>query len=323
MTIVFASSEDIDFTLIEGDWSMSTSFRDANYARTSIRTDGVANDRWGCSFAELSTFYISWQHGFQNATSSGNDSPMFVMKDGDVEVARIGMSNGNVRNQNADGLGAWINTQEWPSRFVTGPRRVTCKLVLHATNGEFTTWYDNVQQATFLGDTIELTGASAIDNVYWNVAGLTAIQYVSEVVVADVHTINMRVSTHAPTADGNATDWTGDWSDVDENDESAADTLSSDSADDVETMNLADYAGDTTLVVLDLFVSASAVRGAIGPQNLQLMVRENVSEAFSSNNVLTDVFTTYTQSFPVNPDTSAAWTISELDTMQAGVKSIT
>lgn len=321
MTIHFASSEDIDFTLVSGaDVNTSNSF-DPNYSRCAVRSENSNEKITAQIGAGISTLYMSMRWTKFDPHSSVSDNQLFVIKDGSTNVARLKATNGTYTLETWDS-GWQVRATSSINFLANGTNRLTIKLVLHASAGEFTLWIEDGLAATFTGDTIGDTGASTVDNIILtNVQNASASSF-SEIIIADEQTINMRVATLVPSSDGTNTDWTNGWAAVDEAANSPADTIQSSSADDVETMNLTNYAGSTDLTVRAVFVSAKAIRGVSGPQNLQLAVREGASEAFSANKALDLVYTTYKNKFTVNPD-STPWTLADLDSLQAGVKSIT
>ncbi len=328
MTIHFGSGEDIDFARAGDFTSVDTVAGrfDSAYARNSLRTEAAGTITFDID-TPIATFYLTARYNQNNPTFVGADAAPITIFEGSTPVARIKTTAGVWRLQTRESA-AWVNRG---SSFSTSPgsaptlNKLTLKVVLHASTGEITAWVGNVQVATFTGDTIGDTGATGLDTVTLRSNDDAANQdaYWSEVIVADEQTINMRVATLVPNGDGNQVDWVNGFAAVDEIAVSAEDTIQSASANEVELMTLTNYAGSTDLVVRTVFVSAKAIRGASGPQNLQLAVREGVTDGFSANKALTEVYTTFKNSFTTNPDTGpAAWDLTELDTMEAGVKSI-
>ncbi len=329
MTIHFGSSEDIDFLLTGVTAPDTTAGKfDPNFSRGMFRCrDGPQGHLFAILDSGLSTFYCTYRFSQAFPNNVDKDFIHVLITDGSTFVARIFVFNGVWRLDTRDG-GGWV-TRVSSLTSVPGNNvltKITIKLVLHATTGEFTVWVGDTEVGSFIGDTIGDTGATTVDKIRFTSSdsdGANAT-FISEVVIADEQTINMRVATLVPEGDGNQVDWVNGFAAVDELINSASDSIQSASANEVELMTLTDYAGSTDMVVRTVFVSAKAIRGASGPQNLQLAVREGATDGFSANKALTEVYTTFKNSFTVNPDTGpAAWTLPELDTMEAGVKSIT
>ncbi len=356
MTIYFASSEDIDFTLVTGIWSQLTTagFYDGLYARSAIRLNGSGTPRnaFRCDMngASLTNMWISMRARHDDPASTLMDDDMLNLRQGTQVVARIDAANGVWSIQTWDG--GWTIRDTFSIQLTAGViQKMIIKFTLHASNGEFSIWINDNLTATWLGDTIGDTGATAIDNLLFQEAGASSSldQFYSEIMVADEDITNMRCATLWPNADGNATAWSGGWADVDENTVSEADFITSDTADQVEMMNVTPYLGSTELFVHSVFVSAKTARNAIsaiqledgagnlqledgtgdllledvsGPESAQLGIRHNVTDSFSVTKPLTSASETINAQFTLNPDTSQPFTVAELDTVQAGIKSI-
>jgi len=322
MTILFFTSEDLDMAL-SGIATFTGSDIDTNYVRRGVQI-GQSGSGLDVNFDTSSdNFYISYQLHHDNPTSGGNDLITFQMFQGANEVFRIHPSNGIWRAFTFDG-GAQLRDTFTTQPPVNVRRKITIQFHL-AVSGSFTVWIGDEQVASFSGDTIGDTGATAVDAAAWRPSNTPSAvnQTISEIVVATEHTINMRVAVLVPNGEGNQTQWTNGFGEIDDITLSTADRIFTDTVDQVEMMNFSDYGGDADLVVKALSATVSAQRGATGPQNLQLGFRENVTEVFSSNKALTEVFTVFKARQDTNPDTSNPWTLAELDSMQAGVKSIT
>lgn len=324
MTIYFGSSEDIDFDLL-GTTSVVTTagFFDSAYARGCIRTE------WGGTATvtidtALPTFYLtSKYYQFVPHFSTANQAPL-TFKEGSTGVVRLKAESGTWKIQTWDG--GWVNRLSLSSIILSSTlTKLTVKIVLHATSGEVTVWHADTLMGSWTGDTIGDTGATGIDTVVLmsSDAATNTDAHWSEVVIADEHTINMRVATLVPNADGSHDEWVNGWAAVDEIVENQNDLLQADDVNLRELMNVTAYGGSVDLVARRVFTSVSAIRGGGGPQNLQLACRHGTTDAFSGNKALSEVYTTYRHSWDLNPDTAAAWTIPEMATLQSGVKSIT
>ncbi len=327
MTVYFGSSEDIDF-LLNGSIERSTDNTDfdPNYARNSLGCNSGGDNINATSATALgdgTEFYCSWIWVSNTATAyfsamatffSGGSggTPVMKLDRGANTLAAFTWDGGWVDRGQLSGLPSFGNLN-----------RFTVKGIMHATTGEFTVWIGNNQVAQFIGDTLTDTGVTDIDTAQFRRPHNIGEIQISEVIIADEQTINMRCATLVPNGNGNQSEWTGDFTNVDEITDSAGDVLRTAIDDNVEMMEATDYGGDVNLVVIAVSVTAQAVRGASGPQNLQIGVREGSSEVFSANKALTAVYTPYNEKFLVNPDTGIAWTVAELDTLESGVKSIT
>lgn len=317
MTILFFTSEDLEM-IVSGGATYTGSDIDTAYVRRGTRITQPGS-RMDVTFDTSSdNFYISFQ--LDHTNPSGGNNIFFQMFQGVNEVFRVQPASGVWNVFTFDG-GAQNRATITPTVPAGVRRKWTIQFHL-AVSGSFTIWIGDEQVASFAGDTVGDTGATAVDAAAW-LSTNTTNTTISEIVAATEHTINMRVATLFPNGEGNQTQWTNGFGEIDEVALSTADRIFTDTADQVEMMTLSDYGGATSLDVKALSATVSAQRGATGPQNLQLGFRENVTEVFSSNKALTEVFTVFKARQDTNPDTSNPWTLAELDSMQAGVKSIT
>ncbi len=80
--------------------------------------------------------------------------------------------------------------------------------------------------------------------------------------------------------------------------------------------------GVTSLDVKALIVAARSRNVAVGPQNLQMAIRTGGTDFFSSNLAISTSFATGNAIvFDTNPNTSANWTVSEINVLEIGLKS--
>jgi len=123
---------------------------------------------------------------------------------------------------------------------------------------------------------------------------------------------------------GAETAWAGDYTNVDETGRNDADIIHSNTDGAVETFTKG--ALNTlynTYAVKGVGVMARAMRGTTGPQNIQLVARSGSTNGFSANKALAVKWDQYRELFATNPATAAAWTFSEADAAQVGVKAVT
>lgn len=323
MTVYFASSEDIDFDNRTANIVTSAGKFDASYARACFRCilDGSLDASIDTG---ISTMYMTCRAVFENAAYPSSNRQIFTFRDGGTDVIRLIPVSGVWTLQTYDS--GWISR----ATFSTLPGanvlvKLTLKVVLHASEGEITAWIGDTEVASWTGDTIGSTGATTLDTIKFRSNAYTsgAEVWYSEIIIADELTINMRVATLVFEADGSHSEWTNGWANIDEITENQGDLIQSDVADQRELMNLSAYNGSADLIVRRIIVSARAIRGVGGPQNLQLAVRHGTTDGFSSSKALSEIYTTYRDNWDINPDTGVAWTIADLASLQAGVKSIT
>jgi hypothetical protein len=219
---------------------------------------------------------------------------------------------------------SWITTGSGGT-IGTLIKTISVRLTIDDTLGEYSVYIDGGLLGTLTGDT-KFTSATAIDRIEWRDDNNNIMSHiVSEWIVADEDTRDLRVAALSPTADGANTAWTGTYADVDETGVNDADFASSTSANDVETYVMGDiHSSVAGYNVAALVVSMRARRGASGPQNLQGAVRiSGTNYTSSSVDALTTSFAPRRAVFTTNPATSFPWLQAAVNGAEIGMKSIT
>lgn len=142
-------------------------------------------------------------------------------------------------------------------------------------------------------------------------AGATA-RY-NEMIVSTTDSRGMRVVSLPPQADGNAMQWTGAYSDIDETTLSDADFITTDADSQKAQVTIGALPAGTWSVPAIVQV-ARMNRGATGPQQIQWTARVSGTDYNSGSVGLNLALTTQGFIRATNPATSAAWTAAELGT---------
>ncbi len=270
------------------------------------------------------SFYF---HGSPGVNSS-HDRPILEIRGGGKELFRLDMQEGGLGIEyHNDTVWVLSGTRLFTSQQVR--HRFDFHFVIHDSTGTLTVYKSGVEVAstTFsAGDTL-LRGESVADEIKiggWNTVN-SSVSTISALIVSTDDTRAMIYAQDAIDGNGNSTDWDGDFNDINEVGYDSADFIQGAANDDVElyTKGALPAALNSGYSVLGVGVSSRAIRGVTGPANLQLAVRENVTDGFSGNKVLDGTLELHQNTFILNPDTSLAWTFSEADAAEVGVKAIT
>jgi hypothetical protein len=152
----------------------------------------------------------------------------------------------------------------------------------------------------------------------------SSLTHVSQIIVADEPTIQWCSFSIHPTAAGTHTDWTGLYTDVNETVLDDTTFIYTTTASQLDTFPVNSITLPGGYIVKALVQSMRARISTAGPQNAQFVVRTASTDYASSN--VTGIFYNY-QPFQTiwttNPNTSAAWTQSDVNAAEIGVKSIT
>jgi hypothetical protein len=196
----------------------------------------------------------------------------------------------------------------------------------HDTTGSFKVKINGVLDIDFSGSTSPST--ANIDRVGIYCPGGSASYYFDNFVVDDAAWTGVsRIALCAPTGAGNSAQWTpsagNNWDCVEEIPYSDTEYVSTNTVDQVDTYALSDLPSAAAVVKCVQVVARARKEGSATPQNIALAVRTTGGDAYSADQALQTSFQSHMKIWETNPGTAAAWTVSEVNAMEAGVKSRT
>jgi hypothetical protein len=328
MTIYFASNEDIDFDKVGTPVISTTRFR-AGYARYSLESS--VTDYWCVPLSTpLSEFYFQCRVQIQEinslnqyallrfGTDSGNAYNVFRITGDQANSCKVELWNGSTFTN----LGSITGLYE--INFTTN---TTLKLQVYAkiaADGQIVVKVNDTVGFTYSGDTRGGASKEHTEVGYISLASNTAWSSYrccySEVIVTSNDPSLMSVVSLAPNGAGTHSDWVGAYTDINEKTEDQDTFISTTDADSENSFTVNDLPEDQR--VLAVIVSAKANRGADGPQNVQLGLRTNSTDYYSSSKALTETFTRISEQWNTNPATGLEWESSDISDIQCNIKSI-
>jgi hypothetical protein len=316
MTVYFAGAEFGAFTSTDSatNESTDTSKFDEDFARVSMSCNGQATIGKSALFSGLSAGYCHQSF----ITTGGSHEDLTLVSATGVSLARI-FHNGSTgtKLQFFTG-GAWVDATAFTAADVTSSP-VEFDLAWDFSASGFLRLYSN---GSLLADsgTLDLSALADVAQVLIHGAVSALNSWHSEIIVADEPTIGWRLATISPTGAGSNSAWAGTFVDVDEAVHSDADAISSDTNGQVSTFTFDDpTVGD--FLIKAVVVAARCKKGASGPANLQLAVRTNSTDFFSSSKAQDVGYGATINVWDTNPDTLTAWAAGELE--EFGVKAVT
>lgn len=321
MTFYFAAGEMSGFIPSDATTSDSTTAGrfNSSFARGAVLCGAGSASQYGESAAISlpDEFYVHFD--LNRATSSPTTTTGLALSAAGTDVFRIQTNNTTLQMQVLL-LGVWTNVGTAVS--YDGTTLQTIDLYIDGNSATGTA-------KLYIAGTLRLTVASTDLSP---VASITAVRSygintasghnISQVIIADEPTIGMRLATYYPSGAGATGDWTGDYTSVDEAVLNDADFIYSGTNGQVELFTGTGPAL-TGYVVRAVGVYARAKKGASGPSNLQLAIRVNGTTYTSSSKALDVGYSAYGNIWSQNPDTTADWLVSQISSVQFGVKAVT
>lgn len=211
---------------------------------------------------------------------------------------------------------------------------IELKAVIHATTGSFELRINGVTELTQSGVNTSAGGTSVVNKVHWGLGGNAdgghATQFDDIYVLDDAGTVNnnflgdVKVETIRPTGPGFQTNFTpsvgANWENVDDA-----------QPDDDSTYNASGTVGHIdTFVLGDLATTAGSVKGIqvinrwrkddAGARTARRIVRVGTTNYEGADVAMSDSFINTADVLEVNPATVAAWSISDVNALEAGYK---
>ena len=193
-------------------------------------------------------------------------------------------------------------------------------------SGAFACWLNGSKVIDFTGDVSTQTNTTTFARLGNHTSG--TLCYWSQVIVADVPTIGMRLQTLGPNAAGTYTEWTGAYTTIDESityDET--DSINSNTVNQRHTWNIvnttASLIGNNAIRALCQSLRGQVASGST-PTNLQFMIR-TASTDYTSPNLgfaADSVKRSAHRVVELNPNTGVAWTSANIDAVEVGVKAV-
>jgi len=153
--------------------------------------------------------------------------------------------------------------------------------------------------------------------------------YMGELIVADarIHDPFTQRKTFAvlrPSGAGNNSQWSGSYSDVDEAVPDDSDGISVNTVDQVSTFALGNLPAGVESVNAVSVWNRIVGQGGPTPRNVQPAIRTNSNNYFGDSKPVTALRPWYgCKLWVLNPNTSSAWSIAEVNALEAGAKSVT
>jgi hypothetical protein len=296
----------------------SLSGRDGNYCLDCLGA-GSGQKYLIKTIASKSALYVAFRF------YPSNSNRFFTFYNGTTKLGYVNLTalGGNVRAYRGDTLLATgtvtVNGSTW--------HLIEIHYIPATSGGVFQVKVNGISDISYSGSTTP--GATTIDRIMvGHDDSAWPPGYYDNVILDDADWIgDTKIQAIKPTAAGNSTQWDpssgSNWDCVDEIPANDNDYVSTNSNDALDLYTFSDLTGSIEEVKCVQLQARTIRNGAATPQNLQLAVRSGGTNYFSSSMAVPYVnpksFSTIWQ---LNPNTSAAWSVSEVNAADFGMKAV-
>lgn len=330
MSIIAAATSRADFYTVGNTAAVTTAAHIAPYAKEGVSVndnlsylrfvlDSGVSEGWIRFHFRPVTYPGTGSHDHQLFRLKGSEAGQVLFQldadwNGAADIVSLEYWNGS----------AFTEVGEIAAPFIAATLyKIDVQFKMDNSAGYIRVYINDALTWEYTGDTI-FTAATTLNTIELSSVFTGIVFTYSGFIVADEDTRSMVFHQGQATADGANTAWTGTYADVTELDRDDNDFIESGVADQLETFVMDDVHTDLAAYVPRAVVlSTRTRRGATGPQNMQGAVRQAGTDFFTSNLAgITTAYSTRQAVMNTNPATAAAWTISEINANEFGVKSI-
>lgn len=321
--LAFATSPAEIFDGNPSDVGTTTSYK-APYVNEGIFLDNLGTTKGTLDFAPTTDFWLSFYVGFNADQTSDGEGCMRVYADNGDMVMKFGSSSYRDMDYFYDVGAGFVKFGE---HRTSGSVRFDMNFVTDGVNGSVRVYVNGALDGEATGlDTTNggtRTGVSQIEIrpvVHSGVPGSNT--YLSAIMCADEDLRNAHYIQVRPGSAGSNSDWTGSYTDIDESGYNDTDAIAANNTGETSTFNLSAVTTDfdSGYNVIGVGVSSRSWGGASSSSDINLVAQSGTTQASSATKTIEVGKNPYQHIFDNNPDTSAAWTISEAKAAEIGVK---
>lgn len=326
MSIIWASTSIADFaTLGISSTSPNALLPAARSAHTQENIPSAQASKFASpKFAPASELWISGNVVWSTYSGAGGTYPLYeLMAANGNNLFRVALPGRRYALQVFRG-GSWVNLAIEPATsMLPGLFRFDIHVIFHATAGLVELYRDGSLILSFSGDTSGDNGVVADRlNVGDTIDGvITSYTAHSGIIVADEDTRPFTFIQRIPNGNGDHTDWTGGYADVDETGINDTDFITTGTTGAMESFTFPALPGSEDTRQLTTLVVAARTRGNGSPEVLQALAHVGSSD-YTASPIYdrSPIYQPQQWQFPVNPATGLPWTGSQINGAQFGVK---
>lgn len=288
-------------------------------------TDGskLFGDDNGSSISIASTATLNFK-GYIYLSGGSGTRAIWVAGNSGTDLFRLLVSGANLAMQYWNGS-TWVSLDN-TAIAVTTLYELDIEIVMNNSTGSIKLYVDQTEVQSLTGADTILDTPTTMNEVLFRSHNTTATDAItwSACVLADEELKDVEVSSTNLTGAGTNSSFTGAYTDVDEAGVDDTDVISTTTDGHVSTFAFGNLSGDFTsgYDVVGLIVNCRARRGPSGVANLRACAYEGTTLGEGSSTALGVTYAPVRAVFATNPDTAAAWTVTEINAAEVGAKAI-
>jgi len=323
MGIEFIYNEDLTATTSDGA-TIFVGSRDTNFTRSVYRANGSPRASWDIS---LSTPINNFWMTSSVASNFENSRPLLILSEAASDFFRLTTPATGINFITAEIFdGTWnsVGTTTIGLKENTLNTNFTIRLDVRPTNGIVEIFIEGTLALSVANiNTIGSVLANSVDSVTLDSTSADERCDWSEIIIANNENIvNYRVAQIDPAADGDSSDWTGTFEEVNELNVDDLDFINTESVNVVSLFSGVDVP-ENSLTPKTISVSSRIRTDATGPQGVNIVLKTGGLEFHSNELAIANTYDTYINVWAINPNTNAAFTVTEANAIQYGINSRT
>ena len=305
MTIIWCGGEDADFPGGTIQISTNATYRRSSYSRCAL----YGSTGWlGTRFPEMTSLWFSFQtyHSFAclfaGVVGDDNITGYYVQSDNDEALLL----------RKYEGSLSTVATSAIDKLQYQGVNKIDIKITNYGVSGNIKCYVNGFEVIDYTAD-LTLSGLTGFVKVRGH-GNSSAGGFLSELIVADEDTRLLALKTLVPDGAGDANDWTGDYTDIDEITSLDADKIYTETKGDDFQANLTGMPAGVWKVkgvkTLARCVDSQAILG------LKVGIKTNSAVHLSDAHTLGGGYAVLEKMYLDNPETVTAFTSGEIDALQ-------
>lgn len=250
-----------------------------------------------------------------------NGDPLLLMMNGADNAYRLtfpaaaGGNTGQIQYWNS-GTSAWVN---WGGTFGFAPATIHTVVIKLVINTSFELWLNGTSVAS--SAVAPTNGAAAVTDYRWGATNVSGATWISQVMGADYDLRDSHVMSKVANANGNYTDGTGTYTDINETALDEGTAIGLPAVGNKKSFTKTAIALPVGQVISGMVVNGRCRVGGV-PADAKFLCRSSATDALSSELDLTAGYEPRGKIFTTDPNTAGAWSEAGFNAAEFGMEAV-